>query len=409
MIYVVLPLTLLRLKQLEMYQEMFIGLLFILILSDSHEDRLSFAKNVKIIYVLILSIYLLFDRKSFSPYNTFYKIFAPFFFISFICIFFSETIAVCLQKTVSYFFMFLIIPNYVTKLYNERGIVFFRDLIFFGALMLLIGFAFLFVLDDENIGRFKGVFGNPNGLGLFCFLFFALHYTLNKTFENFCSTRENQIVYTLIILSIVMSSSRNSLLSVFILMLFPFFFRKSFFLGITSTIVFVFMGSILLAEIPFIINAMGLGSYFRLNTADELSGRTIAWTFAWKQIQYNFFIGKGFVYDEYIMAKNFRMLEALGHQGGVHNSFLSLWLDFGLVGVLLYCRSFFLTFIRASRINKLAFPVMYAVLFSATFEGLFIGSLNPQMIILLIIITILLNPDFGNVKEEEKLEGALIA
>ena len=32
---------------------------------------------------------------------------------------------------------------------------------------------------------------------------------------------------------------------------------------------------------------------------------------------------------------------------------------------------------------------MYAVLFAAAFEGLFIGSLNPQMIILLMTITVI--------------------
>jgi hypothetical protein len=47
---------------------------------------------------------------------------------------------------------------------------------------------------------------------------------------------------------------------------------------------------------------------------------------------------------------------------------------------------------------------MYAVLFSAAFEGLFIGSLNPQMIILLITITIISDPDF---KTEEAEIGEL--
>jgi len=89
------------------------------------------------------------------------------------------------------------------------------------------------------------------------------------------------------------------------------------------------------------------------------------------------------------MRANYRMLGKLGTQGGVHSSYLSLWLNFGLVGVITYLRSFFLVFFKASKISKLSFSIMYAVLFSAAFEGLFIGSLNPQMIILLMIITII--------------------
>jgi O-antigen ligase len=113
-------------------------------------------------------------------------------------------------------------------------------------------------------------------------------------------------------------------------------------------------------------------------------------------------MGLGFGYDEYVMRSNFRVLSKLGHQGGVHNSYLSLWINFGLIGLLIYIRSFLLIFIKAVKITNLALPVFFAVIFSSSFEGLLVGSLNPHMFFLLIIITIL-SEGFLN-KEDEPVE-----
>ena len=106
------------------------------------------------------------------------------------------------------------------------------------------------------------------------------------------------------------------------------------------------------------------------------------------------------------MRANYVYLEKMGTQGGVHSSYLSLWMNFGLIGLLIYMRSYFLVFIKAIKIRRLSFAVMYAVLFSAAFEGLFIGSLNPDMIVLLMVITLLGDNSFD--KQELELEPLLV-
>jgi len=412
LVYVAFPLALIRMKQREMYAELLIGLFLILILSDSEEPRLMFAKSIKIIYVVILALFVFFDKKAFTPYNSLYKIFIPFFLISLYCVLFSETMDIGIQKTFSYFILFLVVPNFITKLFREQGTQIFKSIIFFGATILAIGI--LFIVLDESIayniviGRFRGVFGNPNGLGLFCFLFFALFYVLNKTFTNLFSPKGKLFIYSLIILSIILSNSRNAFFSVLILLLFTRFFKESLFWGFIVSIVFIFMNYILIGQLPILLESLGLQTFLRLDTINTLSGRSVAWEFAWAKIQDNIFIGKGFGYDEYLMRKYSHMLGMLGHQGGVHSSFLSLWLNFGLVGLLIYMRSFFLTFLKAAKVNKLAFPLMYAVLFTATFEGLFIGSLNPQMIILLMIITIVSESEFSEENSKEEIPDTSI-
>ena len=410
LIYLVLPGSVLILKQKGMYEELFIGFFFILILSDSEIPRLEFAKNIKVVYLCLLALFVILDNKEFSPFNSLYKIFIPFFIVTLICLVFSPTFFIGFQKTFSYIIMFFLIPNFITKLHRDNGVRSLKSIIYFGTLMLLLGFV-LYIVDkgyafNSIIGRYNGVFGNPNGLGLYCFLLFTLFFTLNDVYEDLFERREKIFVYLVIMASIIGSNSRNAFISVAILIVFDKFFKKSIFLGIIASIVII-VGNIMISEqIPVLIKAFGLESFFRLNTLTELSGRAVAWQFAWSKIQNNYFIGKGFGYDEFTMRANYKMLSKMGTQGGVHSSYLSLWLNFGLIGALVYLRSFFLVFIKALKISNLSFSIMYAVLFAAAFEGLFIGSLNPQMIILLIIITVISDESFNY--DEIHLEPLLL-
>jgi len=132
-----------------------------------------------------------------------------------------------------------------------------------------------------------------------------------------------------------------------------------------------------------------------------LSGRSVAWHFVWQKIQDDLFIGHGFGYDEALMRRNYYELSRLGHQGGVHNSYLSLWLNFGLVGLIIYFRSFLLFFFKAAKNNGLALPIMYAILFSATFEGLLIGSLNPHMFCMLVIFALISENEFQQQEQQQ--------
>ena len=62
---VVVPLSVVLLKRKNMYAELIIGFIFILILSDSRQDQLLFAKDVKNFYIILLSLFYFFDRKNF--------------------------------------------------------------------------------------------------------------------------------------------------------------------------------------------------------------------------------------------------------------------------------------------------------------------------------------------------------
>lgn len=393
-IYVLLPVTVLLMKQKNMYEEMFMGYLFILIISDSAEPGLFFAKTVKNEYVALIAFFFFFDRKSFTPVNDLYKIFIPFFLFSVITLlnaFGDSYFFTSVQKTLSYFLMFLILPTYIMKLYRESGVAFLKRVVFFSFTILLIGIVLKYVSYDLThvSARFKGIFGGPNGLGIYSLLFFIILFFINETFPGLFSKNEKLILYGIIIISIYMTGSRNSVIAVLIFYMFQRFFGPQPFLGILVFVFVLILIEMVSVNIVAIVQFLGIGEYFRLQTLEEGSGRYIAWGFAWKQIQENFFIGRGFAYNEFYMRQHYRFLSMLGHQGGIHNSFLTFWMDQGLVGLLIFLRSYFLMFLKASKISKFAFPAMLAISFTAFFESWLVGSLSAFAFMGIFIFTIL--------------------
>lgn len=396
LIYVVLPLTLLLLKRQSGYQELLIGFFFILILSDNLSQSFQFATKVKNIYISFLAIFLLFDRNEFFPLNTIYKVFIPFFLFSFYCLFFSPAFLVGIQKSVSYAFVFMVVPNYFKKCYKDYGSQFLKNILYLGIFLLVIGFVIAVISPsiafiDE--GRYRGVFGNPNGLGLFCFTLFCFSVAVNRLFPNIFSRNEKIFIFLMIILSVILSNSRNALMGILILIVFIRFYKYSTTLGVLLSIILMFLTVLISEQIPMIIRSLSLEKFLRLNTLQELSGRAVAWDFAWGKIQTSLFVGKGFGYDEFLMRQNYALLSQLGHQGGVHNSFISMWLNFGLIGLLIFMTCFVWVFLKGSKKTSLAFPIMFAILFSSTFEGLLIGSLNPHMFLLLLQLTLIYEKD----------------
>ena len=98
-------------------------------------------------------------------------------------------------------------------------------------------------------------------------------------------------------------------------------------------------------------------------------------------------------------------LSKLGHEGGVHNSFLMLWLNVGLLGVIAWLRGMFLVAIKANKYTKVALPILVSVFLSAFFEGWLVGSLNPFTPFFLITLTVLISNDFQNVESNAGTEN----
>lgn len=413
--YAVVPISMFLMYRKGMLEELFLGYLFILILSDSLEPSLIFAKNVKNIYISVLAIFFFFDQENYAPINKLYKIFIPFFLFSVFTMLFSVNdsfIFTSIQKTISFAISFMIIPNIIVRLYREQGELFIKRFVMFVFTSLLVGFIMKYTVPEVaslEAGRYRGVMGNPNGLGIYCVLFFIIFFVLNDFFSGLFEKQEQIFIYISILFSIYLTDSRNAILAILIFYIFQRFFSLSPFFGFVLFAITLFLAEIISNNLVMIVTSLGLQDFFRLNTLEDGSGRYVAWGFAWQQIQNNFFIGKGFAYNEFYMRQNYGLLSKLGHQGGIHNSFLTFWMDQGLIGLFIYLRSYVLMFIEASRKTKYAFPIMFAISFTAFFESWLVGSLSAYAFFAIFIFTIITSEEIVpktivNVESEDQSE-----
>lgn len=403
-LYMLMPLSVFFLKSRHLWADMIFGMLMVLVLSDITPwfFKMQVFKGAKNTYITALSIIFLLERHRFVPFSQVFKIFLPFFVYSVFPLVFSNNLLVGLQKTISYALLYLVIPNYVLYNFRQIGWEFFRNLVKFMAVILLSGYFVLWGFGEfyaYMIGRFRGLFGNPNGMALFCFMLIVLTYTASSINRELLTWREKLFVYGTAIYFLLLSGSRSSFVSVLIFLIFGRFFSASPVFGFVVLLGVFGLSELVLSNIGPIVTALGLEEYVRLQTLENGSGRYFAWEFAWKHIQDYFVFGGGFANDERIMRKHRLYLERMGHQGGVHNSYLSFWFNVGIVGLLLFLRSFILVFVKASKMVPMSLGIMFAVMFSVTYESWLVSSLNPFTILLLIIITMVTEEEIVNWQE----------
>lgn len=411
-LYVLMPFSVFFIKSRDLWPDMIFGLIMVLVLSDITPwfFKMQVFKGAKNTYITALSVIFLLERYRFVPFSKVFNVFLPFFIYSFFPLVFSNNLVVGLQKTISYSLLYLIVPNYV--LYNFRliGWDFFRNLVKFMAVILLSGYFVLWFHGEFYafmIGRFRGLFGNPNGMALFCVLLIMVSVTASSINERLLSWKEKIFVYGTATYFLIISGSRASLVAVLIFLVFGRFFSASPVFGFMALLAVFGLSELVLSNIAPIVTAFGLEDYVRLQTLESGSGRYFAWDFAWKHIQDYFVFGGGFANDERIMRKHRLYLERMGHQGGVHNSYLSFWFNVGIVGLVLFLRSFILIFVKASKLVPFSLGVMFGVMFSITYESWLVSSLNPFTIILLIIITMVTEEEIVRWDENSEEEQSL--
>lgn len=392
--------------------QILLGLLAILIFSDSRSDIFQFAVDAKIGFALLGFYYVLSNWKNLpAGYNQVFRFFIPFFVYVFLLIPFASDAFDALQKTFSYAIIFLIVPVLLAGAVqdDERFLI---DLIGFVLVILIIGLALRFINPAfvTLADRYRGLLGNPNGLGIFLTLVFPIFYTVleSKAFAIRNSTKWT--FYAIFIISLLLCQSRTAILACGLFLLFNAVPVLRGGIGLLLFLVLVFSYEYLLSQLPVIVLALNLGEYFRIDTLLEGSGRVIAWEFAWNKIQDVFFFGGGFDYTNNLYYQYYDYLSRLGHQGNAHNSFLTLWLDTGVVGLVFFVIGLVRTAVYAMSRTPYTLPVLYGVLFSTNFESWLAASLNPFTSLFLIILTILCNPDLlstaGEPQSPDSIESA---
>lgn len=412
LIYPVYPMFMLLFGVRGRYFELFIVAIWTLMLADyvpvdnAPYDDLQFAKDLKPLVPLLLFLFFLRDRHSFQPYSKIFVYFLPFMAIVSIGLVDSINIQVGIQKTISYVLMYLTIPMYVGLLHRRDGNRFWVAVLTFIIGMLSIGIVLRFAAPDiaMKVGRFKGVLGNPNGLGVFLNLTFILWVLIRKFELATFTKKENIYIFLVIFLSLIWTGSRNGIMSVFLFYMVYKIIQINWFLAIIALASILTFSDQLFEVFVGIVEFFGLQGYFRIDSIEEGSGRKVAWAFAWLEIQKYFFIGGGFGHDEHVMRPNYRWLSRLGHQGGVHNSYLSMWFDSGILGLVAYFGGIFAILIKVMKDNYLIIAFVTSIAFNIYFESWLVASLNPFTIVYLMIIAIFV----GNLKGTDYVQNQTI-
>jgi len=251
-------------------------------------------------------------------------------------------------------------------------------------------------------GRFRGFMGNPNGLGLLVFLFALFFDTCIRKDQLAIPAWQRIAIWGVILANLVYCQSRSALLATGLYVLFSNIRLLRGYIGVLAFTAILLSYGYLLQNAENVILSLGLESIFRVENLEGGSGRTIAWEFAWNNLQDNFFVGKGFTWLDWVFWQNYEVLTNAGHLGNAHNSWLTFWFDTGLVGLVMYVIAFLLLFFRIAKVYDNAIPVMYAVIFSSSFESWLTASLNPMTITLLMTLTVMLYGKQIDPDEEEK-------
>ncbi|MGQ1892042.1 O-antigen ligase family protein [Thermophagus sp. OGC60D27] len=397
LVYVVVPLHMLFLRNKGEWLWILLGLWVILTLSDSRQYIFGFAKNLKTVMMLAMAyLFILMPKIEKDPIR-FVKPFIPFFLVAFISLVGSPVGFTGFQKTVSYILLLTVIPPLVDLLLTYERDRFLYHLVMVGVIILSTGIALRFLSPGFVIfkgERFSGLLGNPNGMGIYGFIFTVL-FTIIQYFHRDLFTKGQIIfVYIIILLSLVMAGSRGGLFSTALFVAAWFLIKRDPVMGfIVMTLLFVSY-QIILANFETIVTSLGLADYFRLETLETGSGRVVVAEVAWENIQKNYWFSHGFTFDEHVLASYQDYFERHGHQGNVHNSWLTMWMNTGLVGLVLFCVGWLTAFIRASRHTPLVWALLFGMLISISVESWLTASLNPFTIVLVIILSLLGNEKF---------------
>jgi len=201
--------------QSERYSEVLITLFFTLILSDSLEESLAWAKSFKAILVIFTGLVYLLKIKIFEHRNPIIKYFLPFLIIAVICLAYSPVLVTSIQKTLSYFIILLIVPAFVLQAYAKDGIVVVKELVLFSMLIIVAGFLYKYInfelaVSVEHGGRLRGIFGNPNGLGLYLIVTAVLVVAIRGVSPGCISNKEYYLIVAIIVFIAIASGSRTS-------------------------------------------------------------------------------------------------------------------------------------------------------------------------------------------------------
>lgn len=358
--------------------------LFIVVyfLGDNFSGVFSFAQNLRFVILGIGLLVLL--RFDLVKYNLAIYI-LPFSILATIITYSLSPLGMeASARGVSYFLVALIIFKCVQLLVEYDAQRFYNLIVVLLTLYFLLNVFLFFVpfIEVTNIkGRYAGLMANPNGLGMAAMFSYAIIDVIWRKKQSTFDKRFFKVFKIILIVLIILSGSRTSIFGVIAYEM-SIRLLKNKILLIVALLFMVYVYSISATFSPSaIISSLGLSDFLRTDSLDDASGRTEVWVVAIAEIKNQIWLGKGMLYDNYFI--NFYGDRFLGevrarHWYGIWNSYLSLLLNVGIIGLAAF--SFFWYKMYAlSQMKIVRFAFLMMCLFSAISESWMAASMNAFM------------------------------
>jgi hypothetical protein len=373
-----LPLLFVR-DEVFKIETLFVFFIFIYFLGDNYKGVLSFAQNLRFV-ILGIGLLVLLRFQLFTSNEA--KYILPFAIVATVITFWLSPLGLeATSRGLSYFLVALVVFKCVQLLLEHDAQRFFNLLIimllFYFGLNILV-FFIPFLGEAYLKGRFMGIMGNPNGLGLVAMFSYGLLDVIRKQKQTSFNALFFKGFKIVLIALVVLSGSRTALFGVLIYEVALRLLKFKVLLAIALIgIGFIYSISATLS-IEDIVASLGLSEYLRVESIADGSGRTEVWAVAVEEIKNQPWFGKGMLYDGYFInnfAERFMGENKARAWYGIWNSYLSLLLNVGILGIAAY--SFFWYKMYAlSQMKIIRFAFLMMCLFSAITESWMAASMN---------------------------------
>ena len=395
----------------------------VLLFSDSRQEIMWWARDAKIVATLFLPINLIAVKNEIKFSSRFTVYLMPFLVIAWITVFYAFEPIMSLQKTLAYTLIVVCIPALFLYCYQHNR-KFLLDLVYMFTGIFLVGIVLIFLAPNfvllEATGRFTGLLGNPNGMGIFITVVFLYYQAVSRSKLIQLDRKEKIVFFIVLFYSLYLCKSRTAMMTVIIFYALNAVYNYSHFFGWIAFGVIAYMWSEILEAIPLVTDYFGFSEDLRVESVEKIkrgSGRDIAWMYAWQNIKENIFLGHGLSSTEELFRRHIKELSILGHQGNAHNTFLTLWYDTGLHGLIAFIIGLLAFFLKVGKTLPFGMPILFSILFSISYESWLSASLNPYTSVFFIIVTLLglltfdshaLNHENVEVETEESKEEAIL-
>jgi hypothetical protein len=350
-----------------------LAFLLVFIMSDQLIPQLQFFRPLRFVLIAFIGILSLqLTRKSSVIIAC-----LPFtLWAAFISYFESPNLTQSLPRAFGFYAMSFCIFNYLRQSFKKNEQLFSEYLLKF--LIFILGLSLLLIpLSSYPFldGRFRGVFGNPNAIGLFCILSYPLIDLLkSRGFKPQFKYEKGFQALTLI--CILLTRSRTALACLIIYELFKFTQKKTSYFVISLMALVILSLTYTSIDYQALIKDLNLEKTIRLDTLEDASGRKEVWEVAKEEIKKQPWTGKGMLYDG-IFINDFKERHHLigRHWSGIWSSYYSTLLNVGYIGMAFLFFYWFQLY-QACYKKKIATAYLIMVFFSGITESWFMASMN---------------------------------